>query len=144
MRRTADPLAGGIKQAKKIPFDFVLDELASLGPTTRPMFGCTSVYVDDRIVFILRDKGESDADNGVWLAYQPEHEAEIFALFPSLERIHVFENDVKGWRKLSSRSPEFEDAVLDACARIRARDMRFGKVPGAKKPSKAKAAKAKK
>src|SRR4051812_4648441 len=41
---------------KSVPFDWVLAELDALGPTTNPMFGCTAVYVDEKIVFILRDR----------------------------------------------------------------------------------------
>lgn len=51
-----------------IPFEFVLDELHSLEPHTRPMFGCTSVYVGLKIMLILRDKPDTPKDNGVWLA----------------------------------------------------------------------------
>ena len=44
----------------------MLDELAGVEPWTRPMFGCTAVYVEEKIVFILRDK--KDRDDGVWIA----------------------------------------------------------------------------
>lgn len=135
MAKRGDPFEGGIKAKKQIPFDFVLDELEALAPTTRPMFGCTAVYVEDRIVCILRDKGPSDRDSGVWLAYQPEHEAALLALYPPLVRISIFGDKVQGWRVLPARHPEFEDHVLDVCKRVRARDMRFGKVPGTKKKS---------
>jgi hypothetical protein len=37
------------------------------------MFGCLAVYVQDKIVLILRDKREGTADNGVWLATTEEH-----------------------------------------------------------------------
>lgn len=97
------------------------------------MFGCLAVYVGERIVFALRDKGPEDADNGVWLAFSPEHTREIEALFPSLAPIEIFEGKVSGWMKLSSRHPSFEDDVLKACALLRARDVRLGKVPGTKK-----------
>ena len=32
------------------------------------MFGCLPLYVQDKIVLILRDKRDGAADNGVWLA----------------------------------------------------------------------------
>jgi hypothetical protein len=133
MAKRTDPFEGGIKTKKPIPFDFVLDALESLGPETRPMFGCTAVYVGERMHFILRDKGPGDADSGVWIAYQPEHQAEVFSLFPALQKVEVFGDKVAGWRKLSSRSPDFEDDVLRACKLVRARDPRLGKIPGAKK-----------
>jgi hypothetical protein len=44
-----------IKQRKAIPHEFVLDAMAPLSPETRSMFGCLAVYVQDKIVFVLRD-----------------------------------------------------------------------------------------
>ena len=40
---------------KIIPFDFILELLAKKTPRTKSMFGCTAVYLDEKIVFILRD-----------------------------------------------------------------------------------------
>ncbi len=62
-----------IKQRKAVPHEFVLDAIAPLSPETRSMFGCLAVYVQDKIVLILRDKREGAADNGVWLATTEEH-----------------------------------------------------------------------
>ncbi len=53
------PFAGPIvapERRKIAPHEFVLDALAPLAPTTRPMFGCLAVYVEDKIVLILRDR----------------------------------------------------------------------------------------
>ena len=58
----------GVKPRKPVPHEFVLDAIATLSPKTRSMFGCLAIYVQDKIVFILRDKGDQAADNGVWLA----------------------------------------------------------------------------
>ena len=57
-----------VKPRKPVPHEFVLDAIATLSPKTRSMFGCLAIYVQDKIVFILRDKGDQAADNGVWLA----------------------------------------------------------------------------
>ena len=96
-------------KARRLPFPFVLDELAPLDPVTRPMFGALGVYVGERIVMILRDKGPGDADRGVWLAFAPEHEASVVAVLPRLCAIEVFRSKVAGWKKLAARSAEFED-----------------------------------
>ena len=50
---------------RKVPFDFVLEEIADVAPWTRPMFGGAAVYVDERIVFILREKARAGRHNGV-------------------------------------------------------------------------------
>jgi hypothetical protein len=135
---TRDPLATRASPTKAravraIPHAFVLDELAEQDPRTRPMFGCLSVYVGDLIVFILRDRGAGDPDDGVWIGFAPEREAEVRARFPRLQNIEVFEGKVSGWLKLSARDPEFEDDVLDACALVRQKSPLLGKLPGAKK-----------
>ena len=64
----SDMSALSAKRRKAIPHEFVLDALAYMSPRTHPMFGCIAIYVDDKIVLILRDKPNQPADNGVWLA----------------------------------------------------------------------------
>ena len=53
------------KQRKAVPHEFVLDAMAPLSPETRSMFGCLAIYVQDKIVLILRDKRDAMADTGV-------------------------------------------------------------------------------
>src|SRR5260370_8076710 len=69
-------------RGKRVPHEFVLDAIATLSPRTRPMFGCVAVYVEEKIVLILRDKPGADADNGVWLATTPEHHGNLPPTFP--------------------------------------------------------------
>jgi len=131
MRRDPDELFA-IRKKKPIPFEFVLEELDRLGPWTRPMFGCTAVYVEEKIMFILRDK-KSDTDNGVWVATTKEHHASLLRELPSLRSIRVLGAGVTGWQILPADSDDFEESVLRACAMVRSGDPRIGKVPGAKK-----------
>src|SRR5580658_8511735 len=72
-RPDPDALFAASKPRRALPFDFVLAELEELGPFTRPMFGCHAIYVEDKIVFILRDKGDPREDDGVWVATTVEH-----------------------------------------------------------------------
>jgi len=120
--------------ARAAPFPFVLDELAPLDPYTRPMFGCLAVYVGERIVLILRDKGLADPDSGVWVAFEPSHLDSLLTELPGLAPIEVFGDKVSGWKKLSARSPDFEEAVLHACSLVLKEDPRIGKIPGKKSP----------
>jgi hypothetical protein len=122
------------KPAAKLPFDFVLQELADLGPYTRPMFGCHSVYVEDKIVFILRDRGKPRQDDGVWIATTEEHHASLRRELPSLRSIQVLAGGgVTGWQMLPVGSDDFEESVLRACALVIAGDARIGKVPSKKR-----------
>lgn len=121
------------RRAAKIPFDFVLEALAPVSPTTRPMFGCTAVYVGERIVFALRKKQGDAHDSGVWLATTEAHHASLRAEFPSLRSIAVLGDGVTGWQNLPEADDDFEESALRACALVRAGDPRIGKVPARKK-----------
>jgi hypothetical protein len=132
MRRDPDALFAARRKTATIPFDFVLDELAKLEPWTRPMFGCTAVYVEEKIVFVLRDR-KNDRDNGVWVATTKEHHASLRKELPSLRSITVFGVGETGWQVLPIDTDDFEESVLAACALVRAGDPRIGKVPKAKK-----------
>lgn len=133
-RNTHFPLDGTLfaaKQRKVIPHEFVLDAIVALSPETRPMFGCLAVYVEDKIVLILRDKPKETQDNGVWLATTKEHHESLRREFPNMRSIQVLGKDVTGWQVLPAEAPDFEEAALRACDLIATRDPRIGKVPGA-------------
>jgi hypothetical protein len=120
-------LAG--KRRKAVPHEFVLEAIQSLAPMTRSMFGCLAVYVEDQIVFILRDRHDSPADNGVWLATTAEHHASLQREFPRLRSIQLLGREVTHWQVLPSDAPDFEEAALRACRLVLARDPRLGKIP---------------
>lgn len=122
--------------AKPIPFPFVLDELAGQVIDTKPMFGAFAVYVDGKIVFILRERESSPRDNGVWLATTAEHHTSLQQEFPSMRSIEVFGPGPTGWQILPVDAEDFEDSVIRACELVRQRDARIGKVPAAKRPAK--------
>jgi hypothetical protein len=126
------------KQRKTVPYAFVLDALADLPTETRIMFGCLAVYLGDKIVFILRDRPGSAADNGVWLATTEEHHESLAREFPSMRSIQLFGDKVTGWQVLPADAPDFEQAALHACELIAARDPRIGKVPKSRQKSVAK------
>jgi hypothetical protein len=133
-RRVVDPDAA-LFAPKRVPFAFVLDELAPLGPHTKPMFGCTAVYVGERIVLVLRDRPVHPDDNGVWIATTREHHASLRAELPCMRSIAALANGGEtGWQNLPSDHPDFEEAVLRVCALIASADPRIGKVPKRKPP----------
>jgi len=131
-----------VKRRKPVPHEFVLDALASLSPRTRPMFGCLAIYVEDKIVLILRnkdnnneDKRDQTADNGVWLATTEQHHQSLRRDFPNMRSIRVLGKKVTGWQVLPADTPDFEEAALRACELVLARDPRIGKVPKARRAS---------
>jgi hypothetical protein len=140
VKRRRDPLEPLSSGRAKIPFAWVLDEIASLDPTTRPMFGCTAVYARGKIVFILRQREQAAADDGVWLATTREHHAALARELPSMRSITVFGDGQTGWQVLPVDGDGFEEEVLRACALVRADDPRIGKVPKPKARAKDKPA----
>lgn len=133
--RRAQP-AEVIGAPRKSPaFAFVLDELDELEPYTKPMFGCTAVYVGDRILVMLRERPSHADDNGVWLATSREHHESLRAELPSMRSIGVLAGGgVTGWQNIPADGESFEDEVLRACALVRSGDPRIGKVPKRKAP----------
>jgi len=117
------------QRPKAAPHEFVLDALAPLQPATRPMFGCLAVYIEDRIVVILRDKHDFTTDNGVWLATTAEHHRSLKREFPPMRSIRLLGRKVTHWQILPADAPDFEALALRACELIAARDPRIGKVP---------------
>jgi hypothetical protein len=122
-----------VKRRKVVPHEFVLAAIAELSPETHPMFGCLAVYVDNKIVFILRDKHDKSANNGVWLAISPEHHATLRREFPHMRSIWILGKKMTGWQVLPVDAPDFEKAALRACELVIARDPRIGRVPRARR-----------
>ena len=132
-----DDAAFGVKRRKAVPHEFVLDALAAISPETRSMFGCLALYVEDKIVLILREKAGRSPDNGVWLATTKEHHESLRGEFPNMRSIRVLGKKVTGWQVLPADAPDFEEAALRACELIIARDPRIGKVPASRRDSRA-------
>ncbi len=105
------------------------------------MFGCLAVYVEEKIVLVLREKPGPSPDNGVWLATTVEHHESLRRDFPNMRSIEVLGKDVTGWQVLPADAPGFEEAAMRACEFVIARDPRIGKVP---KPRRASCSRSKK
>ena len=138
-KRSLIPRGDDLVSAKRkaVPHEFVLDALSSVPFYTLPMFVCLAIYLDDKIVLILRDKPGHAADNGVWLATTEEHHASLRNDFPSMRSIGVLGKKITGWQVLPADAPDFEEAAIQACELVLAGDPRIGKVPGQRKRTRA-------
>ena len=120
------------KAKQKPPHPFVLEALAPLEPEVRRMFSGFAVYVDDRLVCMLREHDKSPRDNGIWLvlseATSPE-DPELRREFPSLRSIHLLGNKIRHWLLIPSDSPHFEVEALHACDLLLHHDQRLGRIP---------------
>jgi len=117
------------KKPKSIPFDFVLEQLYSVAPVVKPMFGCHAVYVQNKIMLILRDREDFRRDNGVWIATLPEHHKSLVAIFPSMRTIELFGGSISSWQNLPQDADDFEESVMTVCTLILKKDPRIGKIP---------------
>jgi|SRR5579883_1439623 len=131
-RHPFDEAILAVRRVKPVPHEFVLEQIASLSPITRPMFGCLAVYVGEKIVLILRDKAKSRADNGIWLATTAMHHESLRREFPRMRSIRVLGKGPTRWQLLPADDPDFEAAAMRACKLILAGDSRIGKVPNAR------------
>ncbi|MBS2023924.1 MAG: hypothetical protein JST92_16085 [Deltaproteobacteria bacterium] len=123
----------------RIPFEFVLDELAAVEPRTRRIFMATGVYVGEKIVFILNESEKYKQDHGVWIATGKEHHESLRKALPSMKNIDLLGKDTH-WQNLPSSGPDFEREVARACALVVAGDPRIGRVPQRVKARKKRAA----
>lgn len=114
------------------PFEFAIEALGELTPYTKAMFGCVAVYVEDKIIFVLRDRDDHVDDNGVWLATTREHHASLRKEFPSMRSLTMVGPRPTGWQVLPASSSGFEASVLKACNLVLKKDPRIGKVPKVK------------
>lgn len=126
------------KPIKRIPHEFVLDYLSPLDITVKPMFGCHGIYVDNKIVFILRSRADHTESNGVWLATDGEYHESLHRDFPSMCSIAVLSDgqSITKWQMLPESSDDFEPSVIKACKFVKAGDVRIGRIPKPRKSNK--------
>ena len=118
----------GDSQRRPIPFPFVIDELDSLRPTVRTVFGFTHVYLEDKLLFSLRDNTTQPGSNGMWLYTTTEHADSLAREFNDLPRRQIWRSGKKAWIILASRLPDFEEHAFKACELILRGDQRIGRL----------------
>src|SRR6266850_3765157 len=91
------------------PFPFVLEELISIRPTIKRMFGFTSVYLDEKLLFSLRDSVKHPGSNGMWLYTTTEHVESLAREFPQLPKRQLWRSGKNAWVVLASRLEYFEE-----------------------------------
>lgn len=121
-----------IEKRHSIPFDFILEHLASKEVIIKPMFGCFGLYIDNNIYFFLRDRNDQKELNGIWVALSsPENYESLAKELPSINQELKLHDDKKSnnkWLLLSVFDDEFESLVIKACELILNNDKRIGKI----------------
>jgi hypothetical protein len=113
---------------KSFPFPFVLDELTSVRPRVKQMFGFTHVYLDEKLLVSLRDSATRPATNGIWVYTSTEHLESLAREFPQLPRRQLWRSGKNAWVVLASRLKDFEEYAFKICELILNGDQRVGRV----------------
>ncbi len=122
-----------IMMRKNIPFDFIFDYLITLDIKTKPMFGLWAIYLDDKIMLILRQRDKNQEMNGVWIATSQEFHNSLRKDIPSLTSITPNTLEDTEWQLIPENHPDFETSVRKACELILNHDIRIGRIPKPKK-----------
>jgi hypothetical protein len=113
---------------KTMPFDFLLDYL----PATviiRPAIGMYYIYLEGKIVLILRKLNKNNQHNGLWIATQKADHASLKADIPAITDFVFDESEFyeSAWLQLKDDHDDFEEAAIRICDLISHRDKRIGK-----------------
>ncbi len=113
---------------RRVSFPFVLEELDSLRPTFKNLFGSTYVYLDDKLLFSLRDSVKHPGTNGIWIYTTAEHLESLAREFPELPRRQLWRSGNNCWVVLASRLENFEEYAFKACELVLKGDQRIGRL----------------
>ena len=119
---------------RQVPFPFVLEELISLRPTIKSLFGSTNIYLDDKLLFSLRNSVKHPGTNGIWIYTTAEHLDSLAKEFPELPRKQLWRSGNKGWVVLASWLPNFEEYAFKACELVAKGDQRIGRLTRSSRP----------
>ncbi len=114
--------------AKPPAFPFILEELISIRPIVKRMFGFTYVYLDEQLLFMLADRDKQQATNGMWLFTTADQLESLGKEFPGLPKRQLWRSGEKAWVVLASRFEEFEEYAFKACELILRGDQRIGRI----------------
>src|SRR5262245_59988580 len=116
------------RSKKSVPFQFVLDELTPLRPVVKQMFGFTYLYLDETLLFGIREQIDRPNTNGIWIFTDADHLESLRREFPLLSRRNFWKSGNKGWVVLSSKNENFEEYAYRACELALRGDRRLGRV----------------
>jgi hypothetical protein len=121
---------------KNIPFDFVLDYLIPLDVTVKQLFGLWAIYVNEKIMLIIRQQVDYPDSNGVWIATNQEHHKSLKIELPSLRSITIFSDGIleTEWQVIPVDADDFEASVRKVCELIKHNDHRIGRIPKPRQP----------
>ena len=110
------------------PYDFVFDYLPSR-TVVKSRFGMHYVYLDKKIVLMLRKTGKGDGLNGIFVATVKAHHLTLINDVPALTgfTLDTGERYESHWKFLSEEDDAFERSAIKICELISHGDKRIGK-----------------
>jgi hypothetical protein len=111
----------------QVPYDFVLRLLYPIRPSIRKMLGGYALHYNNKWLLFLRDKETQPEFNGVFVATQPEHFADMQQAIHHSKMEFDLDGSYDSWIFISEDLPDFETIVAKACALIKSGDERIGK-----------------
>ena len=114
---------------KAIPFDFVFDYLPR-HVVSKAMFGMQYIYLNKKIMIILRRASKNLDMNGVWVATSREHHQSLEKDIPALADFVLDNGEIhdSNWRLIREDHDDFEAAAIKVCELISHGDPRIGKL----------------
>jgi len=114
--------------AKPAPYDFVFDYLPR-NVIVKPRFGMHYIYLDRKIMIILRKAAKNTGLNGIWVATSKEHHRSLVDDIPAMMDFILDNGEThdSGWRLLKEGGDDFETAAIRICELISHGDKRIGK-----------------
>jgi len=112
--------------AKPIPYEFVLDYLPG-SIIVKKMFGMHYIYLNKRIMLILRMQDSEPEMNGVWVATHKQHHQSLKKIVPEFGPFFINDEQRQGnWLLLRPDVEGFEEAAINVCRLISHGDPRIG------------------
>ncbi|HVW14471.1 MAG TPA: hypothetical protein VHB54_11625 [Mucilaginibacter sp.] len=113
---------------RSVPYEFVFDYLPR-NIIVKPRFGMHYIYLNRKIMIILRKVGNNLDMNGIWIATSKEHHTSLEKDIPTLADFvpDSGETHDSNWRLLKDGHEDFEEAAIRLCELISHGDKRIGK-----------------
>ncbi|MFT5751216.1 MAG: hypothetical protein ACI828_001354 [Flavobacteriales bacterium] len=109
------------------PYPFFLDLLYPIPLRHKKMFGVDAYYVEDKMMFALREKEKNPVDNGIWIATKKEHHQQLRQKLKGCKNIET--TGIKAWLMLPSESDYFESDAHILAALIHSQNPLIGTSP---------------
>ncbi|MEJ7826786.1 MAG: hypothetical protein WKF91_01270 [Segetibacter sp.] len=110
-----------------VPYSFILSFFFPVRPVIKKMLGCYGLFVNKKLVVLLRERDNQPEFNGVFIATQPEYFDELSNELHSSNMDFDIDGAEYTWIFISEDLEDFKDKVKKAAELIKNGDQRIGK-----------------